>query len=156
MVVGPPAERPVILAVAFLDRQIIDAGDPKPHQPLVVELPVLVAVTSKPAAAVVVPFIGEAHRNAVVVEGPYFLDEPVIEFAVPFTPQERLDGFAPLQEFRAVTPAAVGGVGERHFGGIAAVPCVLRHPRLLRGGFGAKRRKRRAAHGLAPLTDYCR
>src|SRR3954453_18175305 len=104
MVVGAPAKRPVIFAVAFLDRQIIDAGDPKPHQPLIVELPVLVAVTAKPAAAVIVPFIGEAHRDAVVVEGPYFLDQPVIEFAVPFARQERLDGFAPLQELRAVTP----------------------------------------------------
>src|SRR4051795_725949 len=100
MVVGPPAERPVILAVAFLDRQIIDAGDPKPHQPLVVELPVLVAVTSKPAAAVVVPFIGEAHRDAVVAERPYFLDQTVIEFAIPFTRQERFDRLAPLQELR--------------------------------------------------------
>src|SRR3954463_15274361 len=104
MVVGPPAERPVIQAVAGLDRQVVDAGDPKPHQPFVVELPVLVAVTSKPAAAVIVPFIGEAHRDAVVVEGPYLLDQPVVEFAIPFARQERLDGFAPLQELRAVTP----------------------------------------------------
>src|ERR1700760_1030499 len=111
MVVGPPAQRPVIFAVAGLDRQIVDAGDPKPHQPFVVELPVLVAVTSKPAAAVVMPFIGEAHRDAVIMEGPYFLDQPVVEFAIPFARQERFDGLAALQELRTVTPAAVGGVG---------------------------------------------
>src|SRR4051794_18715690 len=109
MAVGPPTQRPVIFAVALPDRQIVDAGDPKPHQPFIVELPVLVAVTSKPAAAVVVPFIGKAHRDPVVVERPYLLDQPVIEFAVPFARQERLDCFAPLQEFRAVTPPAVGG-----------------------------------------------
>lgn len=64
MVVRALAERPMIPPVAGLDRQIVDAGNAKPHQPFVVELPVLVAVTSKPAAAVVVPFIGEAQASA--------------------------------------------------------------------------------------------
>src|ERR1700742_1946185 len=109
MAVGPAPKRPVIFAVAVLDRQIVDAGDPKPHQPFIVKFPVLVAVTSKPAAAVVVPFIGEAHRDAVIVEGPYLLDQPVVEFAIPFTRQECLDGLASLQKLRPVAPAAVGG-----------------------------------------------
>src|SRR3977135_2038272 len=109
MIVGPPAERPMILALGRLDRQVVDAGDAKPHQPVLVELPVLVAVTSEPAPAVVVPFIGEAYRDAVGVKGPYFLDQPVIEFAIPFARQERLDGFAPLQKLGPIAPAAVGG-----------------------------------------------
>src|ERR1044072_5987321 len=103
MTVGPPAERPVIFAVLGPDRQIVDAGDAKPHQPMFVEFPVLVAITSKPAAAVVVPFIGEAHRDAVIVEGPDLLDQAIVEFAIPFADKEGFDGVAPFKEFGAVT-----------------------------------------------------
>ena len=32
VIVGTAAELPIIFALALLDRQIVDAGDPKPHQ----------------------------------------------------------------------------------------------------------------------------
>jgi hypothetical protein len=48
-----------------------------------------VAVVAKPVGAVVVSLVGETHRNAVVAEGPDFLDEPVIEFTLPFPRQIR-------------------------------------------------------------------
>src|SRR5579863_4854132 len=76
--VGAGAERPVVFPLAFLDRQVVDAGDAQPHQAVRVEFPVLVAVAAKPVAAVVVTFIGEADGNPVVAEGPDFLDEPVV------------------------------------------------------------------------------
>ena len=107
MIVGTAAERPVIFALALRDRQIVDAGDAPPHQPVLVELPVLVAVAAEPVAAVVVPLIGEAHGDAVVAERPELLDQAVVELAVPFARQKRLDGRAALQELRAVAPAAV-------------------------------------------------
>src|ERR1044072_681263 len=110
MTVGPPAERPVIFAVLGPDRQIVDAGDTKPHQPVFVEFPVLVAITSKPAAAVVVPFIGEAHRDAVAVKGPDLLDQPIVEFAIPFADEEGFDRLAALKKLGAVAPAAVDRV----------------------------------------------
>src|ERR1700756_311854 len=44
VIVGTAAELPVIFALALLDRQIVDAGDPQTHQSVVVELPVFVAV----------------------------------------------------------------------------------------------------------------
>jgi hypothetical protein len=150
MLVGAAAERPVVFALAFLDRKIVDAGDAKAHQAVLVELPVLVAVAAKPVAAVVVPFIGEAHGDAVVAEGPDFLDQAVVELAVPLTRQERLNGLATLKELGAVPPAAVGRVRERNASRIARVPRVLGHAHLLRGGFSAERGKRRTAHGCGP------
>ena len=92
---------------------VVDAGDAQPHQPVLVEFPVLVAVAAEPVAAVVVPFIGEAHGDAVVAERPDFLDQAVVELAAPFARQECFDRLAALEELRAVAPAAVGRVGER-------------------------------------------
>src|SRR5262245_37503147 len=69
MIVRAPAERPMILTLALLDRLIVDAGDTQPHQTLLVELPILVAIAAEPEPAVVVPFIGEAHGDAIVVIG---------------------------------------------------------------------------------------
>src|SRR6187397_261160 len=146
VVVGAPAERPVILALALLDGEVVDAGDAPPHQAVLVELPVLVTVAAKPVAAVVVPFVGEAHRDAVVAERPDLLDQAVVELAVPLARQERFDGGAALQKLRAIAPAAVGRIRERDARGIARVPRVLGHARLLRGGLGGEGRKRRAAH----------
>jgi hypothetical protein len=56
MIVGAAAERPVELAFALLDREIVDAGDAQAHQAVFVEFPILVAVAAEPVAAVVMPF----------------------------------------------------------------------------------------------------
>ena len=56
---------------------------------------------------------------------------------------------AALQELGAIAPAAVGRVGERDARGIARVPGVFGHARLLRGGLGGERRKRRTVHGIS-------
>src|SRR5712671_5827343 len=110
MLVRAAAERPMVFALARLDRQIVDAGDAQTHQAALVELPVLVAVAAEPVAAVVVPFIGEAHRDAVVAEGPDLLDQAIVELALPFARQEGLDLGAALQELGAIPPAAVGRI----------------------------------------------
>src|SRR5713226_808704 len=148
MIVQAATEGPVILALALLDRDIVDAGDAKPHQAVLVELPILVAVAAEPKPAIIVPLIGEAHGDAVSVEGPDFLDQPVIELAVPLARQERLNGLAPLQKFRAITPAAVDRVRERDARGIARIPCVFGHACLLLGGLGGEGWKRRAVHRM--------
>src|SRR6516164_7476705 len=121
MIVGTAAERPMILALALLDWQVVDAGDAQTHQPVLVEFPVLVAVAAKPVAAVVVPFIGKAHGNAVLAKGPDFLDQAVVELAAPLAGQKGLDRRAPVQKLRAVAPVAVSGIGECHASGIARV-----------------------------------
>ena len=56
-------------------KQIVNAGDAQAHQAVGVELPVLVAMAAKPLAAVIVPFIGEPHRDAVLAKGPELLDQ---------------------------------------------------------------------------------
>ena len=60
-------------------------------KPCCVEFPVLVAVGAEPLAGVVVPFIGKAHGDAIVGEGPQFLDQPVVQFPCPFARQELVD-----------------------------------------------------------------
>src|ERR1700720_4700554 len=148
MIVRATAERPMVFAVALLDRKVVDAGNAKPHQAMFIEFPVLVAVAAEPMPAIVMPLIGEAHGDAVVAEGPDFLDQAIVEFTVPFAGQKRLDCLSALQKFRAVSPATVGRVGKGDASGIAGIPCVLGHARFLWGGFGGERRKWRGGHGL--------
>ena len=84
MIVGPAPQRPVILAFAFFDWQLVDAGDAQAHQPVLIELPVLVAIAAKPIAAIIVPFVGETNCDSVLAERPNLLDQAVIELAIPF------------------------------------------------------------------------
>ena len=104
MVIGAAPERPMVLALRLLDRQIVDAGDPNPHQPVLVELPVLFAVTTKPVATVVMSLVGEAHRDPVLAEGPDFLDQAIVELTVPLARQKCLDGLTALKELGAIAP----------------------------------------------------
>jgi hypothetical protein len=50
MIVGAAANRPMVLALVLLGRQIVDAGDAQTHQAVLVEFPVLVAVAAEPMA----------------------------------------------------------------------------------------------------------
>src|SRR5947209_12556070 len=143
MTVRTAPERPMIFAVALPDRQIVDAGDPPAHQPILVEFPVLIAVAAKPLAAVVVPLIGKAHRDAVLAKRPELLDEAVLELAVPFARQKRFDAGPALDELRAIAPAAVGGVSRGHPRGVARIPCIFRQTYLRGGPCGAAGRQRR-------------
>jgi 2-keto-3-deoxy-L-rhamnonate aldolase RhmA len=85
----------VVFALALFDWQIVDAGDAQTHQAMLVEFPVLVAVAAEPVAAVVVPFIGKAYGDAVLSKGPDLLDQPVVEFMLPFACQKGFDSIAP-------------------------------------------------------------
>ena len=66
VIVGASAKRPVVLAVTLIYRRIVDAGDAQAHWAVIVELPILVAVAAEPVAAVIVPFVGEAHGDTVL------------------------------------------------------------------------------------------
>src|SRR3954449_12485147 len=70
MIVRTAPERPKEFAFAFGNWRIIDAGNTPPHQTALVELPILIAIGAEPAAAIVAPLIGKAHRDAVFAEGP--------------------------------------------------------------------------------------
>src|SRR4051812_16457343 len=78
VVVGPSTKRPMVLALVRLDRKVVDARDPPAHQAMLVELPVFVAVGAEPVARVVVPLVGEADGDPVLVLRPEFLDPTVI------------------------------------------------------------------------------
>src|SRR5262249_61899072 len=75
---------PMILPVGGLDRQVVDRGVALAHQALLVEFPFLVAVGAEPVPGIVLPLIGEAHRDAVVLPGPELLDQAVLQLLVPF------------------------------------------------------------------------
>src|SRR6185369_6243142 len=111
-------------------------------QAVLVEFPIFIAVGAEPGAAVVMPFIGEAHGDAVALPGPHFLDQTIIMFLGPFASQEGDDLLPPRNELRAVAPAAVRAVSQRHPVRITAVPAILGGTRLLRGGFGGEGRQR--------------
>lgn len=114
VIIRPTPQRPVEFAVAFLDRQVVDAGEPVSHQTVLIELPVFVAVGTEPVARVVVPFIGVTDGDAVAGEGPEFLDQAIIQFLGPFAGQESLGFFTVVGELGAVTPFSVQRIGQRH------------------------------------------
>src|SRR5687768_1712152 len=111
VIVGTASERPVVLAFAVLDRKVVDTRDAQAHQAVLVELPVLVAVAAEPAPAIVVPLVGKPHGDAVVAERPDLLDQAVVQFLAPLAGQKGFDRLPALQEFRAVSPLAIGRIG---------------------------------------------
>ena len=77
------------------------------------------------------PLIGEAHRDAVLSEGPNLLDQSVVKLAIPLARQESQDGLAAYKKLGAVSPDAVGRICESHAKGIAGVPSILGFAHLL-------------------------
>src|SRR3954469_2518922 len=149
-----PRRWPVEAAFAFLDGDIVDAGLAPPHQAVFVELPLLVAVGTIPLPGIVVPFILEAHGDAVLIERPEILDQAIVVLLRPFAGEEFDDRLAALEELGAVTPAAVLGVGQRHLDRIARIPGVFRHARLLGGSFAGEGRQRRTRHDISPRFAF--
>lgn len=139
MVVRPSAERPVKPAVGFSDRVFVDAGVTRPHQAVFGKLPILVPVGPEPLAAVIMIFVGVAHRDPVARECPEFLDQAVVEFPVPLAAQKGLGFIAARYEFGTVAPASIHRVGERYHGRIAAVPAIFRKADLFDGALFSER-----------------
>src|SRR4029077_16668344 len=116
------------------------------HHPLFVELPILVAIATKPVARIIMPFICKAHGYPVVAKRPDLFDQPILQLANPLAYKERLDGLAATNELDAVAPDAVQRIGKSYFGRIARVPGIFGEARLLRGRFCGERRKWRSIH----------
>ena len=74
MIVRSSAERPVVLSIRFLDRHVVDAGDTALHQAVWTEFPVLIAVRAEPVSRIIVPFIREPDRNAIIGKSPHLFD----------------------------------------------------------------------------------
>lgn len=60
------------------DRHFVDAGDTPAHQPVGIELPILIAIAAEPGPAIVLIFVTEADRDAVLVPSPKLLDQAVM------------------------------------------------------------------------------
>ena len=67
---GSRLSLPAKLAFRFGDGLVVDARVAAGHVALVVELPVFVAVAAPPLPGLIVPFIFEAHRDAVSSKSP--------------------------------------------------------------------------------------
>src|SRR5262249_28819123 len=90
MIIRPSSQWPMVLALSFLDREIVNAGNASAHQSLLVKFPVLVAIAAEPIAAVVMPFVSKPYRDTVLAKCPDFLDEAVIQLLAPFARQKCL------------------------------------------------------------------
>src|SRR5665213_1933087 len=100
-----------------------------------------------PLSGSVMPLVLEAHRDAVAVESPEILDQPIVEFPHPFTGEERDDCCAAFKEFGAIAPDAVLGIGRCDAFGVTRIPGVFGHAGFLGGGFPGERRQRGTRHG---------
>jgi hypothetical protein len=103
----------------------VDACDTPAHQAILREFPILVAISAKPLPAVVVVFIGEANRDAVVGKGPQFFDQPVIKLARPLAGEKGLYSYAAGEKLRPISPLAIRGVRKRDLRGISRIPAIL-------------------------------
>src|SRR6202011_5859125 len=95
------------------------------HEAGVVELPILVTITTKPLAGIIVPFICKAHGYPIVAKRPDLLDQPIVQLTIPFAREKCLDGLAATNELGSVAPDAVQRIAKRDFDRIARVPGIL-------------------------------
>ena len=114
MIVGAATQRPMIFAILLADGQIIDRRMARGRKAVLVKLPVLVAIGTKPVAQVVMPFIGEADGDAIVAKCPQFLDQTVIKLARPLAPKKRDYLLSADEKLGPVAPPARWVVPERN------------------------------------------
>src|SRR6266702_1413829 len=149
MVIRTAPQGPAVLALGFLDRQVIDAGQTTAHETVLGELPVFIGIGPEPMPRVIMPLIREAHRDAGVMKGPELFDEAVVQLFGPFALEKLDNSLAPHQELAAVTPRAVHGIGQRNPCGVAGVPGVFGQAYLLGcrcAGEGRQGRTARRVH----------
>src|SRR5215813_13521130 len=98
-----------------------------------IELPILIAVRSKPVSRIVMTFVGEANGDSIVLKRPQFLDQSVVEFPRPFATKKG-DNLLPADdEFGSVAPPALFAVGKSHCFRITRIPSIFRKTNLLNG-----------------------
>src|ERR1700730_5001695 len=105
MIIRTAPQYPVVLALRLLDWQIVDGSKPQAHQAVLIELPILIAIGTKPIPSVIAPFIGKAHSDTVALERPKLFDQPIVQLFRPFASEKRHDFLPSVHKFRAVSPA---------------------------------------------------
>src|SRR5690625_3594754 len=101
-------ELPVELAICVVNGHIVDAGMPDGHQPVLVELPVFVAVRTEPLAPGGLRLIAVTHGNPRIGESPQLLDQTVVQLAGPFLDQEFDNLVTTLDKCVTITPPTIG------------------------------------------------
>ena len=107
MIVGTTAKWPMEHAFDLIYRSVVDACVTKCHQSVLCKFPIFIPIGAIPVARVVMPFIGEAYRDPVFIEGPKLFDEPVIKFTLPFPAQEVDDLNSSPLKLCAITPLTI-------------------------------------------------
>src|SRR5579864_273958 len=133
MPIRPPPQRPMKEQFGLANRQIVDAGMAMMHDALGIKLPVFVAVRAVKLSGIVVPLISEAHGDPGAVERPHFLDEAVVQLAIPFARQELNNLLPAVDEFGPIAPLAVDCVCQRNSLRVTRIPTVLRSPNFFDG-----------------------
>jgi hypothetical protein len=154
MIVGTSPKRPMELPFGFRDWEFVDAGMPRMHQPITIEFPILIPISSKPIAGVIVILVGKTNSNPIIQKGPYLLDQPVVPFSSPLPRQQRYNLLTPIGELGSISPARVHGICKGDLFRISTVPTVLSQPNLLDSGLKSKGRKW-WARGHDNLLSYC-
>ena len=91
MILGTMTQYPVVLAIALLNWQVIDAGNTPPHESVFVELPIFITVGTEPVAGIIMPFVSKPDSNSVIPKSPKLFDKTVVQFFKPLTCQELYD-----------------------------------------------------------------
>ena len=61
---------------------------------------------------IIVPFVGEPHRDTISIVRPKLFDQPVVQFFCPFACEKFNDLLPPCGKFSAISPLRLEGVGE--------------------------------------------
>jgi hypothetical protein len=77
MIIQPATQWQEELSFTVLDGQFVDTGKATCHEAPGVELPVLVAIGTKPLARVVVAFVSKVYGHAVAIKRTQYLDQRV-------------------------------------------------------------------------------
>src|SRR5258708_17567429 len=135
------------MSVLFVYFEIVDAGIAFSHEAVVVKFPVFVAVGPIPLAFFVMILVFEADGDAVAGVGPEFFFQFVVQLLFPFAGEELHHLFAAVEEFVAVAPFGVGGIGHGYAGGVLCIPGVFGQLYFFQGGLEGERREGRGLFG---------
>src|SRR5659263_528504 len=112
MIVWASPQRPMVLAVPFFNRQIVDTGDAALHLAILSELPVLIAIRAEPITCIIMPFIRETNRNTILTKCEHLFDQAVIKFLRPFPFLKFNDLLATVYELSPVAPRAINSIHQ--------------------------------------------
>src|SRR6266481_4985093 len=88
---------------------------------------------------IIVPFVGETHRNSIPIMGPKFLDQSVVQLFRPLPSEKFDDLLPPMWKFRAISPARVDGISKCHLFWFTRIPAILCQTNLLNGSLTSER-----------------